>query len=254
MDTIKIHKGNTKMVAHAGLFGLETANTNAGFIAAGNRSYWGVECDVRVAKDGLVVIHNDSTEGVSPQLLLMSESTVEQIQGIMLYERFFFHAMEEYGLTPGIKEPRSDLRIPTLQEYIRICKHYGKVCVAELKHAMSPETIADVVAAFREQDYLDSVVFISFYWENLVEIRKHLPNCPVQFLTDEKQKFTDEFLNEVAAHGFDLDISISTTTKELVERIHDRGIKVNVWTCDWLDKAEQLIEWGVDYVTSNILE
>ena len=43
MDTIKINKKNTKMVAHAGLFGMETANTNAGFIAAGNRSYWGVE-------------------------------------------------------------------------------------------------------------------------------------------------------------------------------------------------------------------
>lgn len=254
MDTIKINKGNTQMVAHAGLFGLETANTNAGFIAAGNRSYWGVECDVRVAKDGLVVIHNDSTEGFAPQTLLMSESTVEQIQSIMLYERSFFHTMEEYGLTPGIKAPRSDLRIPTLQEYIRICKHYGKVCVTELKHSMTPETIAEVVAAFREQDYLDSVVFISFYWENLVEIRKHLPNCPVQFLTDEKQEFTDEFLNKVAAHGFDLDIHIFTTTKELVERIHERGIKVNVWTCDWTDKAERLVEWGVDYITSNIFE
>ena len=53
MDTIKIEKKQVRMVAHAGLFGLETANTNAGFIAAGNRSYWGVECDVRVAKDGV---------------------------------------------------------------------------------------------------------------------------------------------------------------------------------------------------------
>lgn len=81
-----------------------------------------------------------------------------------------------------------------------------------------------------------------------------MPNCPVQFLTDEKQEFTDEFLNKVAAHGFDLDIHIFTTTKELVERIHERGIKVNVWTCDWTDKAERLVEWGVDYITSNIFE
>ena len=84
MDTIKINKKNTKMVAHAGLFGMETANTNAGFIAAGNRSYWGVECDVRVAKDGLVVMHNDSTEGFAPTTMIMSESTVEQIQTVVL--------------------------------------------------------------------------------------------------------------------------------------------------------------------------
>lgn len=254
MDTIKINKGKTKMVAHAGLFGLETANTNAGFIAAGNRSYWGVECDVRVAKDGLVVIHNDSTEGFAPTAMLMSESTVEQIQSIMLYERPFFHTMEDYGIKPGIKAPRSDLRIPTLQEYIRICKAYGKVCVTELKHPMTPETIREVVEAFREQEYLDKVVFISFFWENLTEIRKHLPKCPVQFLTDEKHEFTDAFLDKVAEQGFDLDVHIFTTTKELVERIHARGIALNVWTCDWTDKAEDLVEWGVDYITSNILE
>lgn len=242
------------MVAHAGLFGLETANTNAGFIAAGNRSYWGVECDVRAAKDGLVVIHNDSTEGFAPVTMIMSESTVEQIQSITLYERSFFHTMEDYGMTPGMKAPRSDLRIPTLQEYIRICKAYGKVCVTELKHAMPPETIAQVVECFGEQDYLDKVVFISFFWDNLTEIRKHLPACPVQFLTDENHVFTDEFLDKVAAHGFDLDIHIFTTTKELVDRIHTRGIKVNVWTCDWIDKAQKLVEWGVDYITSNIIE
>jgi glycerophosphoryl diester phosphodiesterase len=39
-----------------------------------------------------------------------------------------------------------------------------------------------------------------------------------------------------------------------VERIHARGIKVNVWTCDWPDRAQQLIDWGVDYITSNIIE
>jgi glycerophosphoryl diester phosphodiesterase len=254
MDTIKINKQNTKMVAHAGLFGLETANTCAGFIAAGNRSYWGVECDVRVAKDGLVVIHNDSTEGFAPETVIMSESTVEHIQKVALYKRHFFHSMEDYGITPRINPPRSDLRIPTLQEYISICKHYDKVCVTELKHAMTPETIADVVAAFREQDYLENMVFTSFFWENLVQIRKLLPDCPVQFLTDEKYDFTDEFLDKVAQNGFDLDIHIFTTTRELVERIHARGIALNVWTCDWVDKAENLVAWGVDYITSNILE
>ena len=50
------------------------------------------------------------------------------------------------------------------------------------------------------------------------------------------------------------DIHIFTTTRELVERIHGRGIKVNVWTCDWPDRAAQLVEWGVDYITTNILE
>lgn len=254
MDTIKMYTGKTQMVAHAGLMGMESANTNAGFIAAGNRSYWGVECDVRVAKDGLVIIHNSTTAGVSPVELSVEDHTVAELQSIPLYDRPFFYGMEEYGLTPGSTEARADLRIPTLEEYIRICKRYGKICVLELKHPMTPETIAAVAEQFRALDYVDGVVFISFYWDNLVEIRKCLPGCTVQFLTDDKQVFTEEFLDKVAASGFDLDIHIFTTTKELVERIHARGLKVNVWTCDWPDRFRQLVEWGVDYVTSNIIE
>ena len=30
--------------------------------------------------------------------------------------------------------------------------------------------------------------------------------------------------------------------------------QVNVWTCDDPAEAETLIQWGVDYITSNILE
>ena len=254
MDTIKMYTGNTQMVAHAGLMGMESANTNAGFIAAGNRSYWGIECDVRVAKDGFVIIHNNTTAGVSPIEMTVEDRTVAELQSIPLYDRPFFYGMEEYGLTPGSTEVRADLRIPTLEEYVRICKRYGKVCVLELKHPMTPETIAAVAEQYRSLDYVEGVVFISFHWENLVEMRKCLPSCTVQYLTDDKHVFTEEFLDKAAENRFDLDIHIFTTTKELVERIHARGLKVNVWTCDWLDRFEQLVEWGVDYITSNIIE
>ena len=43
MDTIKIHSGSTRMIAHRGLSGLETENSIPAFVAAGNRSYYGVE-------------------------------------------------------------------------------------------------------------------------------------------------------------------------------------------------------------------
>lgn len=254
MDTIKMHTGATKMVAHAGLMGMETSNTNAGFIAAGNRSYWGIECDVRVAKDGMAVIHNPTTAGISPVEISVADHTIEELQRIPLYDRPFFYCMEAYGMTPGGTETRSDLHIPSLPEYIRICKRYGKICVLELKHPMDAEAIAYVVEEYRKKDYLKGVVFISFYWENLIEVRKHLHDCPVQFLTDDKQAFTDEFLDEVAANKFDLDIHIFTTTRELVERIHARGMEVNVWTCDWPDKAADLVAWGVDYITTNVIE
>ena len=152
MDTIKLYTGKTQMVAHAGLMGMESANTSAGFIAAGNRSYWGIECDVRVAKDGFVIIHNPSTAGVSAVELSVEDHTVAELQSIPLYDRPFFYGMEEHGLIPGSTEVRADLRIPTLEEYVRICKRYDKICVLELKHLMTPEAIAAVAEQFRALD------------------------------------------------------------------------------------------------------
>ena len=66
MDVIRIDSKNTKMVAHRGLSGLERENTCPAFVAAGNRSYYGVETDVHVTKDGqFVIIHDETTERVS---------------------------------------------------------------------------------------------------------------------------------------------------------------------------------------------
>lgn len=255
MNTIKIEKGNVKMVAHAGLAGLERANTLAGVIAAGNRSYFGIEVDVRITKDNQVVlVHNESVWGPEGEEIFISKSTLDDLQKIVFSDRIHFYDMEKYGIDPLWGEKRSDLRISTLDEYIRLCKKYEKIAFLELKSDMTQENVADIVNQFKAQDYLDGALFISFNWESLDAVKKLLPNQRVQLITDMETEFSDEFLDRVADAGFDLDLHIFKTTKELVERVHARGMEVNVWTCDWPDRAARLVEWGVDYITSNILE
>lgn len=255
MDTIKINKGKTQMVAHAGLAGMEMANTNAGFIAAGNRSYYGIETDVHITRDNqVVVVHDDDMKRISGADMMVEESTLEELQQIPLFDEPFFYDMEKYGITPQKGTHRSDLRTPSLAEYIHICKKYDKIAVLELKNPMRPEGIAVVVEQIRALDYLDKVTFISFDWNNLVEIRKLVPGQSVQYLTGMETEFSDEFIDRVAQNGFDLDIHVFTTTQELIERLHARGIRVNVWTVDWPELAEKIAGWGADYITSNILE
>lgn len=255
MDTIKINKKNVRMVAHAGLQGMETQNTLAGVIAAGNRTHWGIEVDVRVTADGeVVLIHNEDLLSVAGVDLKVAESTAEELRAVTLFDRPMFYGMEAHGITVDPNARRADLRVPLLEEYVRLCKRYGKVAVVELKSAMTPEHVTHILDTFRRHDYAEGVVFISFSWENLAEVRRQAPGQRVQFLTGDKASFTDEFLDKVAAAGFDLDIHVFTTTRELVERIHSRGMEVNVWTCDWAEHAEGLVDMGVDYITSNILE
>ena len=66
MDTVKINSRDVKMIAHRGLSGIEKENTNAVFAAAGNRSYFGMETDVHITKDGrFVIIHDETTNRAS---------------------------------------------------------------------------------------------------------------------------------------------------------------------------------------------
>ena len=59
-DTIKLG-APVRMIAHRGVCGLERENTCAAFVAAGNRSYYGVETDVHRTADGkFIIIHDDN--------------------------------------------------------------------------------------------------------------------------------------------------------------------------------------------------
>ena len=169
MDTIKVNKGNVKMVAHRGVSGLELENTNAAFVVAGNRTYYGIETDVHVTKDEqIAVFHDDNLKRVAGVDMVVEESTLAELQSIPLFD----------GKVPG--QFRTDLRIPILADYIGICKKYGKKAVLELKNQMEPKHITQIVNIIKEQEYLDGVIFISFSWENCVELRKQLPEQKIQ--------------------------------------------------------------------------
>jgi hypothetical protein len=62
MNTIQFdNKDSIQMIAHRGVSGLELENTCPAFIAAGVKSYYGIETDVHVTADGELVVFHDDT-------------------------------------------------------------------------------------------------------------------------------------------------------------------------------------------------
>lgn len=238
VDTIHIDSGNVKMIAHRGLSGLERENTNAAFVAAGMRSYYGIETDIHRTADGqFVVFHDDTTARLTELDWVVEEHTLAELKTLVLKdkdERF-----------------RSDLTLPTLDEYIRICKKYGKVAVLELKNHMEPEVIQKVIDMIRAEEYLEQTVFISFDLANMLCIRKTLPDQPAQYLVG---KITDDLFDILVENKLDLDILHWELTAEFTARLHEAGRKVNVWTVDKPQHAQRVLEMGVDFITTNILE
>lgn len=243
MDTIKIESKGVKIIAHRGLSGIEKQNTCAAFVAAGNRSYFGIETDIHTTQDGkFVAIHDETTTKVSEGRYNID------------VEKNDYSAVENLVL-PDVDGTtiRGDIRIPLLREYIKICKKYDKVCVLEIKNLFQEDDLKGVIEEINEEEYLENIIFISFVMENCLCLRKLLPEAQVQFLLNEKD-VSPEILQTLCDYKLDLDINHVALDKEKVEMLHSKGIKVNCWTCDDKERAEMLVEMGVDFLTTNILE
>ena len=242
MNTIKIHSNAVKMIAHRGLSGIERENTCPAFVAACNRSYYGVETDVHITKDGkFIIIHDETTERITlnEYIINVEESNYSEIENIIL--------PDSDGTTD-----RKDIKIPLLKEYIMICKKYEKICVLEIKNHFEERDIKRLIDEIKKLEYIDSVIFISFDFENCVNVKKFLPENDVQFLTS--KEITNELINKLCENKLDLDIYYKYLNAENIKILHSKGIKVNCWTCDDKDAAKKLISYGVDFITTNILE
>ena len=241
MDTVKItNKNGVKMIAHRGCSALERENTCAAFVAAGNRSYYGIETDLYVTADGKYAIgHDPSLLRCGGVDLKMQEATLEELRAVTLFD------------IDGTSR-RSDLRVPELADYISICKKYEKVAVLELKSAFTLEQTREIIAIIKSFDYLASVTFISFIPDDLLLVREVAPEATCQLLPPKNDP--EWIFAYCLGNRIDLDAPHSFLTKEIVDKAHAAGLKVNCWTVDKLEDAERMIEIGVDFITSNRLE
>lgn len=241
MDTVKINSGATAMVAHRGVSKLERENTVSAFIAAGNRSYYGIETDVCRTRDGrYVLLHDGHTEriAVGGVKVCPADVTYEELRAVALTD------------VDGVGT-RSDLYIATLEDYISICKKYGKVAVLELKKAFDEQDIENICNIIDAMDYLGGTHFITFYPEYIGWIRKYRPIQTVSLLLKD---YDPAVIDGLVREKVGLDIYYKSLTRELVAELKGKGICLNCWTVDDPERAEELVEWGVDMITTNILE
>lgn len=237
-DTVRVHVPGVRMIAHRGLSGIEKENTCAAFVAAGNRSYYGVETDIHRTSDGrFIVFHDDNLQRIAGVDLTVEETDFDTLRAVRMADR------------DGI--PRHDLVLPSLEEYISVCRTYGKQSILELKNPFAPEDLDRILALIRGLGWLEHTVFISFDLENLLHIRRRLPGQRAQYLVSEFEEGLIDLLRE---NRLDLDIHHAAIDAAQIRACHDAGIEVNVWTVDSPEDAQRLCAWGVDYITSNILE
>ena len=235
-NTISFDNKNSKIIAHRGLSGLEIENTEEAFSAAGERSYYGIEADVRKTGDGQFIICHDKTlTRISKSNLNVEKSTLEELLEVTL----------------SVAGKNGEGKLCELSTYISICKAYEKHAILELKSDFNEQDIGRIIDIVSSYDYLENTTFISFNYTNLEYVRKILPSQSAQYLFS---KIDDEIIDRLIADKVDVAISYKILTEDYLRLFHDAGLRVNCWTVDDVEIAERLASLGVDYITTNILE
>lgn len=242
MDSIKIDKGNVKIVAHRGLSGIEVENTNLAFKLAANRSYYGIETDVHVTKDGkFIICHDDDLNRIAGVDMIIENSNYDDLKKINLYN---------FDKTKNI-----EIKLPDLIDYINICKNSGKISFLELKNTMDKEKIIEIINLLIANDHFKNTTIISFSFENIAVCKETFPELNCMILSGiDNDEMKEKVLNFAVKYGVGVDVYYRNITQKFIDDCHKNNVLVNVFTVDDLKDATEMINMGVDFITSNILE
>lgn len=232
---IALSKDSMRFIAHRGYSAMAPENTIPAFTLAGEAGFWGVETDVYETVDGVFVLsHDDSLKRMTGMDVKITEITYEELQ--------------KFTINAGSNANQySNLKIPTLEEYLQICTDYGMVPVIEMKQLFSPESCKRLLQIIEQSGWGEACEVISFYRDDLTQMRD--AGASMQMLLLTYAKF-DEF-EWLSQYRLGLDTYYTNVTEELIENLDALGLPFGAWTLDDKQKCESLYSIGLREITSN---
>jgi glycerophosphoryl diester phosphodiesterase len=231
---------NLLVVGHRGNAGQAPENTLVSYREAREAGADLAECDVRLTRDGHLVLLHDATldrttDGTGP----LADHTLAELGAL------------DAG---GWKAPAyAGERIPTLEALLRQHAEDGLPIVVEVKeHAATLPTVRAVHAG----GGVRRSVVISFDIEVCRLVRETEQGLPCLLLASnlpsDKRERAD-FLDKLIRRGvYGLDALASTLDADFVRSAHLRGLSVWCWTVDEAAEWERLLSIGVDAITTNV--
>ena len=239
MNTIKIDKYFKGMVANRGLSGIETENTIFAFLAASNRSYYGISCNLSISKDNQIIITADDTLLRLGLLNLYIPSfSYDELKKFSLVDR------KTSNLDPNIF-------IPKLTDFLPICKAYRKEAFFNLNDTLKNDNIDNIIELVEEHYDIKRVSFLSRSKKHLLHLSKKVEHSSLYYEVD---KVDDETFDFCKNNQFNVFVESQNISKETVKEMHLIGLKVGTGVVNDKELAEKLIVHDVDIVFTDILE
>lgn len=222
-------------IAHRGKHdGKYFENTKEAFIEAGKGKFFGIETDIHLTKDKVWITHHNDDIVSGGNHYFIKDLTLEEIMQKKLDNN----------------QGHENAKVCLFKDYLEICKESGKRPIIEIKNSPKWEYIKKALDYVDEYMGLENVTIIAFYPQPIFKIRTlYKKKVHMQFLIGRDHQKLIFFLSNI--WKLDIDILHEILTKDIVDKVHKRGSKVNVWTVDENKDFKFVDELGVDYITTN---
>lgn len=232
-----------RIFAHRGVCGLKPENTMASFQEAVDRGLTWIETDVDILGDGTPILIHDTT-------LDRTTNTSGSYYGLTKADLNDIDAGSWFG--PEYEGER----IPTLRELVDFMNETGLNANIEFKSneagAKMSHLLVDNVLAELERLDGPEVIISSFNHLLLREIKTKNPALSIGALFVKENLWPDwksilELLDADYIHP-----DSDGLTKDMVHAFRSAGFGVNVWTVNSPARANELFNWGVTGVFSDV--
>lgn len=211
-------------IAHRGARAYEPENTLSSFRKAMELGVDAIELDVRKTKDNeLVVIHNADVNKTTNGTGLVNELTLEQIKELVT---------------------EKDDEIPTLEEVLDSVQKRVKLLI-EIKEKGIEEQIISLI---HKKGLLNNVIIISFHEDVLKKVRE-LNDEVETGLVYVRHKNPIKTALEIKAQ-FLLSL-YRFTHSTMINKAHESGLKIIVWTINNKEEVAEYRKKGVDGIASD---
>lgn len=236
---------STQIIAHRGNSGPSPENTRLAINQAIDLGVDMVEVDIHISQDGIpVLIHHSRLENTTNGQGHVTEHTLSELR------------LLDVG---GWKAPEfAGERILTLHDVLDLARNRISLNLDIKTERVIPATIKTI----QEMRVLNQVVISGCTQDCVKDIRSQEPQLTVLLNLDAKLEqlaltgpavlFRSRCLTVAEQSGaVGINIAHVFVNRPLVQQAHQKGLSVWAWTVDDEERVQELLEMGVDSITTN---
>ena len=224
-----------KYIAHRGDSTKAPENTIKAFELAGESNAFGIETDIQNTLDGeLICMHDATVDRTTNGTGKVSDKTLNEVKNLKI------------DAGNNIKE-YDDLRVPTFNEYLDVCKKYNCYAIIELKSTLPQNLLENVINSIEAKNMKNNSIIISFNENILDYVREIDDSIKMGYIV---KTATYENINQTVNYKNCL-ICPGKISEELIKYARKQKVSIDIWTVNNYKQKVILHNMGVDYITTN---